>query len=160
MFDDQLSEWMPIDNKIQKTLKHYNFREFCSKLPVPLVDTTKITDMINLSSQYLFEVVFETITRGFAFTPGKKTAKTIVVDKPFIAYAPKNFLKNLREDLGFQTFEDLWDESYDQLEGIQRQAAMMSLIQQIGALPKTQQLELYENSRKICAYNRKILRNL
>ena len=116
--------------------------------------------MINLSSQYLFEVVFETITRGFAFTPGKKTAKTIVVDKPFIAYAPKNFLKNLREDLGFQTFEDLWDESYDQLEGIQRQAAMMSLIQQIGALPKTQQLELYENSRKICAYNRKILRNL
>ncbi len=47
-----------------------------------------------------------------SFLPTEKIAKTMILRKPFLVYSTQNYLKYLRE-LGFKTFGDFWDESYD-----------------------------------------------
>lgn len=170
---DKLDDWLPLqtENKLQRMIQHNNFREFCQNLPIGSVDNYSLTDqyadttqaenrnpepsksLIRLGNKYLFELTFETMTRGFTFTPSEKTIRTIVAKKPLIVYAPCNFLANLRE-LGFKTFGNLWDESYDALEGPDRYCAMMKIVKEICMLPGSQQLQLYQHSRDTCEYNR------
>lgn len=176
---DHLDQWIPvpIENKIQKILQHNNFREFCRNLPFGSIDGYSLTDqytsaahgenrnsdpsvsLIKLGGKYLFEITFETMTRGFTFTPSEKTVRTIVAEKPMLVYAPQNFLKYMQKE-GFQTFEKLWDESYDQLEGPARYKAMMKIVKEVSELPKSQQLELYQKSREICLNNRLLLKKI
>ena len=52
--------------------------------------------------------------------------------KPLLIYGPRYFLRRLR-DLGFQTWHQFWDESYDDLEGYPRWLAMRSVAQHIRA---------------------------
>ena len=174
MIYDQLDSWLPVENKIERMLKHHNFRSFCKNLPFGSIDGYSLTDqyvdkkygdnrsnnpstsLINLGSKYLFEIVFETMTLGSTFTPSEKTIRTIVAQKPFVAYAPKNFLSNLRS-LGFQTFGELWDESYDLLEGKHRYQEIMKIIRQISASSRDNQLNLHTKIQGICVANKKLL---
>ena len=58
----------------------------------------------------------------------EKTAKTIISGMPFISVATPNFLKGLR-DIGFKTYNELWDESYDNIVKWQdRVAAIIDLL--------------------------------
>jgi hypothetical protein len=45
----------------------------------------------------------------------EKTIHPILAMKPFVPFASRYFLKNLRR-LGFKTFSEFWDESYDEIE--------------------------------------------
>lgn len=173
---DRIDDWIVgnNNNKMQRILEQTAFRSFCQALPITSIDGYSITDqytetdpgenrnndtvksLIRLGSRYLFELTFETMTRGTTFTPSEKTVRTIVAKKPLIVYAPQNFLLNL-QNLGFKTFNTLWDESYDQLEGLPRFNAMMKIVREICKLPQSQQLQLYQESRSICDYNRELL---
>ena len=177
MIHDQLSDWMPIVDPIEKILAHNHFRNFCSDIPVGSIDGYNIFDqytdntcgenrnsaptknLINISGKYLFEITFETMTRGTTFTPSEKTIRTIVAQKPMVAYAPKNFLRQMQL-LGFKTFNNLWDESYDQLEGPERYQKIINIVKQVAGMPANQQLELYQKSRQICSYNKQRLISL
>jgi hypothetical protein len=169
---DQLSEWLPQDCHTQ----HEKFRDFCYNSPITSIDGYNIYDqycvnenspdnrnfqlprsLINLGKKYLFEITFETMTLGTTFTPSEKTVRTIVAKKPFVVYAPRNFLANLR-NLGFQTFGDLWDESYDILEGPPRYRALMKIVQETASLPPAEQLALHQVGQNICNHNHKILK--
>jgi len=44
----------------------------------------------------------------------EKTIKSLIVGMPFIVVSTPNFLKNLQQ-LGFTTYNQLWDESYDSI---------------------------------------------
>ena len=174
MFFDQLDDWMPIQNPIEKSLIHEHFRSFCDTMPVDSVDGCKITDqytntvgsdnrnvnlttnLINLSGKYLFEITFETMTRGLTFTPSEKTIRTIMAEKPLVVYAPKNFLQQMQR-LGFKTFGNLWNEDYDQFEGPDRYKQIMTIVKYIATLSSGEQLKLYDNSRQICSYNKQHL---
>lgn len=176
---DKLDDWLPsaIENKIQRIMQHNNFRDFCRNLPISSIDGYRLEDqytdvthgenrnadpsksLINLGSKYLFELTFETMTRGFTFTPSEKTVRTIVAEKPLVVYAPKDFLNNLQK-LGFKTFNSLWDESYDQFEGPERYHAMMKVVGEICNLPQPQQVELYQQSRDICKHNKDTLEKM
>ncbi len=173
---DLIEHWIPmhIENKIQKIMQHNDFEDFCRNLPVKSIDGYSIEDqyantgpgenrnigpsqsLINMAGKYLFELTFETMTRGTTFTPSEKTVRTIVAKKPLVVYAPKNFLKNL-QNLGFKTFDTVWDESYDQLEGPERYRAMMKIVKEICILPKNRVLEMYKQSRVICDHNHDLL---
>jgi len=177
MFFDQLDDWIPIQNPSEKSLSHKHFQSFCNIMPVDSVDGTKITDqytntvgsdnrnvklttnLINLSEKYLFEITFETMTRGRTFTPSEKTVRTIVAGKPLVVYATKDFLNNLQK-LGFKTFNSLWDESYDQFDGPERYHAIMKVVRKICNLSRSKQFELYQQSRIICKHNRDTLGNI
>jgi hypothetical protein len=143
-------------------------------MPIDSVDGCKITDqymntasgdnrnvsltknLINLSGKYLFEITFETMTRGRTFTPSEKTIRTMMAEKPLVVYAPKNFLQHMQQ-LGFKTFGDLWDEGYDKFEGPNRYKQIMAIVKDVASWPASQQLELYENSRQICSHNKQRL---
>jgi hypothetical protein len=174
MVFDQLEDWIPISNPIEKIFRYYNFRKFCSNLPMDSIDGYKITDqyintassdnrnvsptqnLINLSGKYLFEITFETMTRGLTFTPSEKTIRTIMAEKPLIVYAPQHFLQHMQQ-LGFKTFGDLWDESYDTYEGPDRYKQIMKIVKNIANMSASEQLELYKYSRQICSHNKQRL---
>jgi hypothetical protein len=173
MTHDQLCDWMPTVDPVKKE----HFCNFCVDMPVDSIDGYNVIDqytnatsgenrnaaptknLINISGKYLFEITFETMTRGTTFTPSEKTIRTIVAQKPMVVYAPKNFLQQMQL-LGFKTFDNLWDESYDQLEGPARYQKIINIVQQVAGMPVNQQLELYQKSRQICTHNKQRLISL
>jgi hypothetical protein len=80
--------------------------------------------------QFQIELVAESITRGPSFFPTEKTVRPIIGGRPFMTFAPKNFLKNLRQ-MGFRTFDTVWSEEYDSLEGPDRWVAIQHNIRLI-----------------------------
>ena len=87
-------------------------------------------NLLKYYDQFDVELVAETFVRGDTFFPTEKTVRSIIGKKPMVVYGPKNYLKNLR-DLGFKTWDTIWDESYDQYEGIERWKLMQKVIDQI-----------------------------
>jgi hypothetical protein len=64
-------------------------------------------------NQCYFNLVVETdITVDHSFLPSEKIIKTLITGMPFVVVATQDFIKNLHT-LGFKTYQELWDESYD-----------------------------------------------
>jgi len=84
-----------------------------------------------------------------SFDLSEKTTKPIMMKHPFMMLANKDFLKNLR-DLGFQTFHEHLDESYDNEPMVDRriEIIMKNLIDLKGRTHK-----LYEDSKEIRDHN-------
>jgi len=83
------------------------------------------------------------------FDLSEKTTKPIMMKHPFMMLANKDFLKNLR-DLGFQTFHEHLDESYDDEPMVDRRIEIIikNLIDLKGRTHK-----LYEDSKEIRDHN-------
>jgi hypothetical protein len=105
---------------------------------IPSVDNMFVKDQYygnidtNLSllkfyDRFQIELVAETMCAGITFFPTEKTFRPITGRRPFIVYGPMNFLSNLRE-LGFQTYNECWDESYDHYQGQERWNRIRSVI--------------------------------
>jgi hypothetical protein len=75
------------------------------------VSQTLPIDMYN--SAYLNLVVETDIDWQDSFFITEKTVKSLITGMPFIIVSTPLFLKNL-QDLGFRTYNTLWDESYDE----------------------------------------------
>ena len=72
---------------------------------------------INMYNQSYVNVVTETdidIDYADNFFLTEKTIKTLLTGMPFVVVGTVNFLKNLQQ-LGFTTYNQLWDESYDSI---------------------------------------------
>ena len=110
-------------------------------------------------SRFNVELVCETYTLGETFFPTEKTIRPMVGNRPFVVYGPINYLTNLR-NRGFRTFETLWDESYDQLEGLERWKAMSVLIGHLADLPALQWQHIVQQSLEITQHNRTIVREI
>jgi hypothetical protein len=68
---------------------------------------------IDMYNQAYFNLVVETdIPQRFGFLLSEKTIKCLITGMPFVLVTTPYFLKHLRE-LGFHTYSELWDESYD-----------------------------------------------
>jgi hypothetical protein len=80
--------------------------------------------------QFQIEIVAETMCMGKTFFPTEKTIRPIVGTRPFLIFGPINHLTNLQQ-LGFKTYSTCWDESYDQLEGVDRWQAIQKLMNTI-----------------------------
>jgi hypothetical protein len=76
---------------------------------------------IDMYNQANFNLVVETdIDYEYGFFLTEKTVKCLITGMPFLTLATPHFLKHLRE-LGFHTYGELWDESYDdELDYIKR----------------------------------------
>lgn len=66
-----------------------------------------------LYPDFFVEIVCETFLTGQSFYPTEKTWRPLICRTPFLTLGPRNFLANLRR-LGFRTFDQWWDESYDE----------------------------------------------
>lgn len=154
---DSLDNYLPkIDQK--------KFKKFWSAHPFKSLDevifgqhligddaTNASLSLLRFYDQFGVELVLETMTRGTTFFPTEKTVRPMVGLKPFITYAPKNYLRYLR-DLGFQTFGEVWDESYDNFDGIDRWHQMKKVVQYIINNPS-----VIAQTKSIVEYNKDLL---
>jgi hypothetical protein len=137
------------------------FKKWFASCPVKSVDDHSIrdqyvtnpqtnSDILNFYNQFAVELVSETYTLGDTFFPTEKTVRPLMAAKPIIVYGPKNYLKRLK-DLGFDTYHQCWNESYDQLEGPERWAAIKQLLPTV---------TLSDVAMDIALHNRQHLANL
>ena len=71
----------------------------------------KLVSMAAHNMSYFNLVLESDVTRDIFFMT-EKTIKPLLIGQPFVMYGSCGFLQHLK-NLGFSTFGDLWDESYD-----------------------------------------------
>lgn len=133
--------------------------------PVASLDSASVNDqyldnnflntqlnLLKYYDQFDVELVAETFVRGDTFFPTEKTVRPIIGKKPMVIYGPKNYLKHLKE-LGFKTWDTIWDESYDEYEGIERWNKMKPIIDQIHFWGDWEWKPILEQAQEIADYN-------
>ena len=107
-------------------------------------------------NQFDIEIVGETYNRGTTFFPTEKTVRPISAQKPFVVYGPQYFLERLK-DMGFRTWNNIWDESYDQYQGPTRWQAMFETIKYIVSQDQT---IIKMQAAEVATHNRLVLTEL
>lgn len=79
---------------------------------------------------FLIDIVAETWAHGNCFFPTEKTIRPMLLKKPFIVFGGQDYLEYLRQ-MGFRTFGDFWDETYDGYEGADRYIRILELIDRL-----------------------------
>jgi len=90
-------------------------------------------------NQTYTNMVVESLTHpGSKYTPifiTEKTIKPLAFQQPFIVYGNRNTLKTL-QTWGFETFDNLWDETYDTIvDEHERSIAIIKILNQIKIQP-------------------------
>jgi len=78
------------------------------------------------------DIVHESYLSGTVFFCTEKSWRPILARRPFITAAGQNHLANLRR-LGFKTFSDFWDESYDDKSMAERIRGMTGVLETISS---------------------------
>lgn len=103
------------------------------------------------------DVVTETKYNQQTGNVSEKTFRPISFLKPFILVAPPLCLKYLN-DLGFKTFSDYWDESYDlELDGHYRLIKIFKIIEGLNETPIHVLRQMYEDMQPVLNHNYNLL---
>ena len=98
------------------------------------------------------EIVAETWCNGDTFFPTEKTIRPLLDGKPFIMYGASHWLANLR-NLGFRTWADCWDESYDAYEGLARWRRIKRLITELNVMDPVEFDHVMQKALEIARHN-------
>lgn len=123
--------------------------ESVKKLPILFPEHNEICKYY---TEFLFDVVAETFTSGNTFFPTEKTWRPIIMQTPFIVHGPYGYLNNLKK-IGFQTFSQWIDESYDSAEGAGRIDAIHKEVHRISRMSNEQLCNMYHDMIPILEYN-------
>jgi hypothetical protein len=115
---------------------------------------TEVLNLLNYYDQIFLDLGTETYVMGNTFFPTEKTTRPIVAKTPFIVMGPKNYLSNLRA-IGFKTFHQWWDESYDHLEGTARIIEIQRVITNIMQWPQERLQTVLLEMQEILEHNYK-----
>ena len=135
-------------------------KQFESNLPI-IFDKQENLWEKNVDENYIFEKSFlwisnETHMQNKLTLFSEKTTRPILYKNPFVVNGDVGTLAYLRE-LGFKTFSDFFDESYDLIENIdERQNRIINIIKNL----KKQNLQkLYQQMLPILDHNKDLLIN-
>lgn len=84
----------------------------------------KLVSMAAHDMSYFNLVLESDITRPVFFMT-EKTIKPLLIGQPFVIYGSQGFLQHVK-NLGFETFNTLWDESYDQESDYKKRASLVA----------------------------------
>lgn len=115
--------------------------------------------LMGFYSSFYIELICETYTLGDTFFPTEKTVRPLVGRKPFLVYASPKFLARLKA-LGFQTYGEIWDESYDDFEGPERWRKIKEVIDRLCSLSAADFNKMINETKKISYHNRCLLADL
>ena len=104
----------------------------------------------------LIDIVGETHVLGKTFFPTEKTTRPILLKKPFIVFASRDYLAYMRQ-MGFQTFHDFWDEDYDGFETRDRLLRMYQIINEIASRTPAELADMYQRMQPILDHNYNLL---
>jgi hypothetical protein len=80
----------------------------------------------------------------------EKTWKPIIAKQPFVIHGPDGILRQLRE-MGFQTFNNIWDESYDEQTNPDKKIAM--IVEICKFIKCSDWKSLYEKTKSVREHN-------
>ena len=128
----------PYEDKSVKELFHEHALSFPKNLSLPLVidgdrnhaNNSHRIDFWAKAMRCFCHVVTETVYDDCRVHITEKTFKPIVLQQPFLMIGNRGALKYLR-GYGFQTFGDIWDESYDDLDHGHRIGAVADICEEI-----------------------------
>ena len=105
------------------------------------------------SSESLVYHVTETVAQGQRLHLTEKIFKPICLQMPFVLTGTKGSLEYLRQ-YGFQTFNGLWDESYDQIEDdFERYTAVAKVLSKLDKLSYGEKQALFRDCIPIIKHN-------
>lgn len=104
---------------------------------------------MDLYNQCWFEIVPETLYKEGYFCT-EKTVKPIATKTPFLVVSSKGYLAYLKS-LGFETFNELIDESYDQHDSIEVRISLM--LDQVRKIIEHGSEKFYNDAKPILDYN-------
>lgn len=87
----------------------------------------------------------------------EKSFKPIATCHPFIMYGNKHSLKYLK-NLGYKTFSDFFDESYDDLESWDRLDAIIKLLKDINLMDADKKIQWFTSMKDVLDYNFNVLK--
>jgi len=120
-------------------------------------DTNGHTDQLaDFYPEFLIDLVAETWIQGRCFFPTEKTIRPMLLKKPMIVMGSRNYLTYLRQ-MGFQTFNEFWDEDYDGYADGNRYAKILDLIKQLCSVPVEQLHDMYQRMQPILDHNYNLL---
>ena len=146
-----------------------SYDEYISKLPIELDTKNTNINLKNFRTSNTFKkdlflnscinIVTETSFASNSIFISEKIIKPIISYQPFLVLGPYHYLKELKR-LGYKTFSDFWDESYDEIEnGAERYFALEKIILELNNKTIEELNELYQKTKNICIYNRKVFDN-
>jgi hypothetical protein len=115
----------------------------------------------NTLEQFYNDIFCDIVTESrFAQPTGnysEKTYQPMFYRKPFILVAPPFTLKALREE-GFKTFNEFWDESYDECEiHEERMFKIFEIINMLNDKSIDELREMYSKMTEILLHNRRLI---
>ena len=116
-------------------------------------------DIISWYNNIFIDVVCEKMVTGQTFFPTEKTARPLATKTPFLIMAAPNYIKNLHK-LGFRSFSQFWDESYDYQQGVQRVHSIQHIIDELARLPINELRDMYQEMSPILEHNYKTYHSL
>jgi hypothetical protein len=106
-------------------------------------------------TEFDIHVVSETLFNTHKVHLTEKVCKPIVMYQPFIIFGPPHSLRYLKK-YGFKTFNEVWDESYDDdFDHDSRFNKLTKLIKYIATLDKQSYQKLLNKTWNITEYNRR-----
>jgi hypothetical protein len=160
---DNLADWLPSD-------EHTKMFDWYDKNPVASVDSKTTRDQHITTESYVdtntsllqhyqkfaVEIVCETFTQGNTFFSTEKTIRPLMAAKPIMVYGPQYYLARLR-GMGFRTYHDIWDESYDLYQGSERWNLMRKSMNRLLECGRNDQEKMLTQAHEIAMYNRQHL---
>jgi hypothetical protein len=108
--------------------------------------------------EFLIDLVTETWTQGRCFFPTEKTVRPILLKKPMIVMSSRDSLDYLHQ-MGFLTFNDFWDESYDGYEGKERYLKILQLVNVLAKKSKSELDDMYQAMKPKLDHNHNMVLN-
>jgi len=114
--------------------------------------------LTNYYADILVDVVGETFVQGKTFLPTEKTTRPMLLKKPFVVFASANYLDYLHQ-LGFRTFCEFWDETYDGYQGRERYLRILKLLDHIAGISRKDLIDMYQGMQSVLQHNWELLRS-
>jgi len=130
--------------------------EFDPYMPINRTNFHNVSNTIpiDMYNQANFQIVVETDLTLENFAPTEKIFKCLLTGMPFVVVGSYNLLKNLRK-LGFTTYNELWDESYDNIYCFEERAEKVCNI-----IKKLETFDWQKNADKLEVIAAKNARNI
>jgi hypothetical protein len=163
---EKISDWLTLNEQA-------NMFEWFNESHIKSVDSKSVRDtfidpmawvntcrsLLQHYNNFAVEIVCETYTLGNTFFPTEKTVRPLMAAKPILVYGPRYHLARLRS-LGFRTYSDLWDESYDLYQGPERWNLMRKSMNRLLECGRSDQQEVLTQAHEIAMHNRQHLADI
>lgn len=167
LFSDEIDRMNLVNQFAHMGLEQQHIDNLASKLPLVLDGEEDIVQMCsdegNVNRPYyqnsLISLVTETNFYNNEVTLTEKSFKPLKEKHPFILVGVPGCLQGMR-DLGYQTFSEFWDESYDTIrEPLVRMRKIDEILQYIGSWDHDKILDFKRRVKPILEHNYQVLKN-